>query len=69
MGKDYYQVLGVPRDANEAALKKAYRKLVMKWHPDKNKDNEKVAEEKFKDIAEAYDVSDALLCSIFFCRF
>mmetsp|Transcript_29832 Transcript_29832/g.41207 ORF Transcript_29832/g.41207 Transcript_29832/m.41207 type:complete len:342 (+) Transcript_29832:55-1080(+) len=56
MGKDYYSTLGVPRNADASALKKAYRKGCMKWHPDKNKDNQKMAEEKFKEIAEAYDV-------------
>lgn len=56
MGKDYYAILGVPRDADAAALKKAYRKLAMKWHPDKNPDNQKEAQEKFQEISEAYDV-------------
>ena len=56
MGKDYYKELGVPRDADAAALKKAYRKLAVKWHPDKNPDNQKAAEDKFKLISEAYEV-------------
>lgn len=56
MGKDYYQILGVPKGADEAELKKAYRKLAMKWHPDKNPDNRAAAEAKFKDISEAYEV-------------
>ena len=55
-GKDYYTVLGVPRDADEKQLKKAYRKLALKWHPDKNPKNQDKAAEKFKLIAEAYDV-------------
>ncbi|CDJ66844.1 heat shock protein 40, putative [Eimeria necatrix] len=60
MGKDYYRILGVPREATEADLKKAYRKLAMKWHPDKHADPEakKKAEAQFKDIAEAYDIYD-----------
>ena len=56
MGKrDYYEVLGVNRDADEEAIKKAYRKLAMKWHPDRNPDNPK-AEEHFKEAKEAYEV-------------
>jgi DnaJ-class molecular chaperone len=56
MGRDYYAILGVPRDADAARLKKAYRKLAMKWHPDKNPDNQAEAQAKFQDISEAYDV-------------
>ncbi len=52
--KDYYEILGVKRDAKEAEIKSAYRKLARKYHPDVNK--EKGAEEKFKDINEAYEV-------------
>lgn len=55
-GRDYYAILGVPRDANQDAIKKAYRKQALKWHPDKNADNQAEAEQKFKDVAEAYDV-------------
>ena len=59
MSQDYYQVLGVERNADDATIKKAYRKLAMKYHPDRNPDN-KEAEEKFKEIGEAYEVlSDA----------
>lgn len=54
MSGDYYAVLGVPRDASEAAIKKAYRKLAMESHPDRNK--ESGAEERFKEITEAYEV-------------
>lgn len=54
MGKDYYKVLGVSRGASDDELKKAYRKLALKYHPDKNKSSG--AEEKFKEIGEAYDV-------------
>ena len=53
--KDYYAALGVPRGASEEDVKKAYRKLAMQYHPDRNKGDKK-AEEKFKDISEAYAV-------------
>ncbi len=53
--KDYYQILGVSKDATQEEIKKAYRKLAKKYHPDKNKGN-KEAEEKFKEISEAYAV-------------
>ena len=53
--RDYYEVLGVNRDAPEDDLKKAYRRLAMKWHPDRNPDNPK-AEEKFKEAKEAYEI-------------
>lgn len=55
MGVDYYAVLGVPRNADDEALKKAYRRLAIKWHPDKNQGS-KEAEKKFKEISEAYDI-------------
>ncbi|KAG9341486.1 hypothetical protein JZ751_018989 [Albula glossodonta] len=54
MGKDYYKILGIQKGAAEEDIKKAYRKQALKWHPDKNKAAN--AEEKFKEIAEAYDV-------------
>lgn len=53
--RDYYEVLGVDKNASDAEIKKAYRKLAIKYHPDRNPDN-KEAEEKFKEAAEAYDV-------------
>lgn len=56
MGVDYYKLLQVDRSASDEDLKKAYRRLAMKWHPDKNPNNKKDAEAKFKQISEAYDV-------------
>ena len=57
--RDYYEVLGLERDASEADVKKAYRRLAMKFHPDRNPDDPS-AEEKFKEASEAYEVlSDA----------
>jgi len=57
MGKDYYGLLGVPKDATEEQVKKAYKKLALKFHPDRNQgEAKKPAEEKFKEIAEAYEV-------------
>ncbi|MDY6206887.1 MAG: molecular chaperone DnaJ [Prevotella sp.] len=53
--RDYYEVLGVDKNASEDEIKKAYRKIAIKYHPDRNPDN-KEAEEKFKEAAEAYDV-------------
>ena len=53
--QDYYQILGVSKNASESEVKKAYRKMAIKYHPDKNPDN-KEAEEKFKEAAEAYEV-------------
>lgn len=56
MGVDYYNILKVSRSATEEDLKKSYKRLAMKWHPDKNRVNNKEAEAKFKQISEAYDV-------------
>src|SRR3979409_2240788 len=53
--RDYYEVLGVNRDATEDDMKKSYRRLAMKWHPDRNPENPK-AEEHFKEAKEAYEV-------------
>ena len=58
--EDYYKLLGVERNASDAEIKKSYRSMAMKFHPDRNKDNPETAEVKFKQIKEAYEVlSDA----------
>ncbi len=64
--RDYYQVLGIAKNASEADIKKAYRKLALQWHPvfnwkykvlkDKNPDNKAEASERFKEVGEAYAV-------------
>jgi DnaJ family protein B protein 4 len=56
MGTNYYDVLGVSKDADEDTIKKAYRKQAMKWHPDRNPDNKELADKKFKQVSEAYEV-------------
>ena len=52
-----YNKIGVPKNADDEALKKAYRKQALKWHPDRNPNNKEEATKKFKELAEAYEVS------------
>ena len=55
--RDFYEILGVPKNASEEDIKKSYRKMAMKYHPDRNQgDTAKVAEEKFKEAKEAYEM-------------
>lgn len=56
MAKDYYRILGVPRNATQEQIKKAYRKLALQHHPDRNPGKEKWANEKFKEINEAFSI-------------
>ena len=56
IAKDYYAILGLMRDATDEDIKRAYKKMALKYHPDKNPENPKDAEEKFKEIGEAYYV-------------
>ncbi|XP_062823334.1 uncharacterized protein LOC103279114 isoform X1 [Anolis carolinensis] len=53
---DYYKLLEIPRDASDNDIKKAYRKKALQWHPDKNPDKKKYAEQRFKEVTEAYEV-------------
>ena len=53
--RDFYEILGINKSSSQDEIKKAYRKVAIKYHPDKNPDN-KAAEEKFKEAAEAYEV-------------
>ncbi|MEK9208115.1 MAG: DnaJ domain-containing protein, partial [Patescibacteria group bacterium] len=53
--RDYYQILGITKGSSEADIKKAYRKLALEHHPDRNKGN-KESEEKFKEVTKAYEV-------------
>lgn len=54
--KDWYKILGVSKSASVAEIKRAYKKLALQWHPDKNQDNRVEAEAKFQEIAAAYEV-------------
>ena len=55
-GEDYYKILGIPRDADDKTIRKAFKKLTLKCHPDKNLDNQEEAQKKFMKIANAYEV-------------
>jgi len=59
---DYYDVLKVPKTANTDDIKRAYRKLALKWHPDKNPEKQDEATKKFKEISEAYEVLSDRKC-------
>ncbi|XP_043699776.1 dnaJ protein P58IPK homolog B-like [Telopea speciosissima] len=54
--KDWYKILGISRSASISEIKRAYKKLALQWHPDKNVDNREEAEAKFREIAVAYEV-------------
>ncbi|KAG2227396.1 hypothetical protein INT45_007421 [Circinella minor] len=56
MGKDYYAILGVAKNADDDTIKKAYRKQALKWHPDRNKDKAEEAKKKFQEVGEAFEV-------------
>jgi DnaJ-class molecular chaperone len=56
MSTKYYDILGISKNASEEEIKKSYRKLAVKWHPDKNPDNREESEQKFKEISEAYQI-------------
>ncbi|PWN37937.1 DnaJ-domain-containing protein [Meira miltonrushii] len=56
MGADYYKILGISKEATDDDIKKAYKKAALKWHPDRNKDNQDAANKKFKEVGEAFEV-------------
>ena len=56
MSKNYYEILGISKNSDDNEIKRSYKKLAIKWHPDKNPDNKVEAEKKFKEISEAYQV-------------
>ena len=56
MAKDYYQILGVPKNVSQDEIKKAYRKLAMQYHPDRNPGKEQWANDRFKEINEVFSV-------------
>ena len=56
MGQDYYELLGVSKNASPDEIKKQYKKMAMKYHPDRNKENKEAAASKFQEISNAYNV-------------
>lgn len=58
--KDWYKILGISKMATIAEIKRAYKKLALQWHPDKNVDNREEAENKFREIAAAYEVRNGV---------
>ena len=68
--RNYYEILEIAKNASETDIKKAYKRLALKWHPDKNPNNLKEAEKHFKEISEAYEVlSDSNLNIYFYFLF
>lgn len=71
--KDWYKILGVSRTAAVSEIKRAYKKLALQWHPDKNVNNREEAENKFREIAAAYEVQKSTIAFlshffVFSCR-
>ena len=66
--KDWYKVLGLSKTASATEIKKAYKRLALQWHPDKNQDNKEAAEDKFREVAEAYEVSSCFFPSLWTFR-
>lgn len=62
--KDWYKILGIPKTASVAEIKRAYKKLALQWHPDKNVDNSEEAEAQFREIAAAYEVNLKLASTV-----
>lgn len=67
MGKDYYSILGLSKSATKDEIKKAYKKLALKWHPDRNQDNKQEAEEKFKEVSYTVHKLSVLNCLLTIC--
>jgi DnaJ family protein C protein 3 len=65
--KDWYKVLGLSNTASALEIKKAYKRLALQWHPDKNQDNKEAAEDKFREVAEAYEVNFYPFALMYLC--